>query len=70
MKNSKNSIIIKLQSIFMIIALLGVLAITLAESRMIVSMLLITAIIILAFVNMLWLRQLSVNINRDEVQKI
>ncbi|TGY52645.1 hypothetical protein E5341_05460 [Ligilactobacillus murinus] len=49
----------KLQSAFLIITLLGTLAIIFSESRPLISTLLIVVIITVAFVNMLYLQQLS-----------
>lgn len=49
----------KLQSTFLIITLLGTLAIIFSESRPLISTLLIVVIITVAFVNMLYLQQLS-----------
>ncbi len=49
----------KLQSVFLIITLLGTLAIIFSESRPLISTLLIVVIITVAFVNMLYLQQLS-----------
>ncbi|MGT2884544.1 hypothetical protein ACVRZS_06305 [Streptococcus ferus] len=63
MKDSKNSSLIKLQSVFLTISLLGTLAIILAESRLLVSLIIMVVIIILAFTNMLWLRQLDNKVN-------
>ena len=57
MKNF-NSNVRKLQSAFLIITLLGTLAIIFSESRPLISTLLIV-IITVAFVNMLYLQQLS-----------
>ena len=57
MKNF-NSNVGKLQSAFLTITLLGTLAIVLSESRPLISTLLIV-IITVAFVNMLYLQQLS-----------
>ena len=54
-----NSNVRKLQSAFLIITLLGTLAIILSESRPLISTLLIVVIITVAFVNMLYLQQLS-----------
>ena len=53
-----NSNVRKLQSAFLIITLLGTLAIIFSESRPLISTLLIV-IITVAFVNMLYLQQLS-----------
>lgn len=69
-KDSKNNIVTRLQSVFMTIILLGALAIILAESRLLFSLILIIVIIILAFINMLWLRQLSASTKQSEVRKI
>ncbi len=63
MKDSKNSSLIKLQSVFLTISLLGTLAIILAESRLLASLIIMVVIIILAFTNMLWLRQLDNKVN-------
>lgn len=49
----------KLQSVFLIITLLGTLAIIFSESRPLISTILIVVIITVAFVNMLYLQQLS-----------
>lgn len=49
----------KLQSAFLIITLLGTLAIIFSESRPLISTILIVVIITVAFVNMLYLQQLS-----------
>lgn len=54
-----NSNVRKLQSAFLIITLLGTLAIIFSESRPLISTLLIVVIITVAFVNMLYLQQLS-----------
>nr|WP_240141675.1 hypothetical protein [Ligilactobacillus murinus] len=48
-----------MQSAFLIITLLGTLAIIFSESRPLISTLLIVVIITVAFVNMLYLQQLS-----------
>lgn len=58
MKNF-NGNVRKLQSTFLIITLLGTLAIIFSESRPLISTLLIVVIITVAFVNMLYLQQLS-----------
>ncbi|GFI63034.1 hypothetical protein [Ligilactobacillus murinus] len=58
MKNF-NGNVRKLQSAFLIITLLGTLAIIFSESRPLISTLLIVVIITVAFVNMLYLQQLS-----------
>lgn len=58
MKNF-NGNVRKLQSVFLIITLLGTLAIIFSESRPLISTLLIVVIITVAFVNMLYLQQLS-----------
>lgn len=58
MKNF-NSNVRKLQGAFLIITMLGTLAIILSESRPLISTLLIVVTITVAFVNMLRLQQLS-----------
>ena len=49
----------KLQGAFLIITMLGTLAIILSESRPLISTLLIVVIITIAFISMLCLQQLS-----------
>ena len=58
MKNF-NSNVRKLQGAFLIITMLGTLAIILSESRPLISTLLIVVIITIAFISMLCLQQLS-----------
>ena len=67
MKNFNDNVK-KLQSVFSVIVLLGVFALMLIESRPTVSMLLLVIIMILAFVNMLWLQQFSNN-KKDSVER-
>ena len=66
MRGFKNSISNKLQGVFLTIILLGGLAIALVERRLLISLILIVAIMILSFTNMIWLRQLDQNRNLKE----
>lgn len=59
----------KLQSVFLIITLLGMLAIVFTESRPLISTCLIVVIIIVAFVNMLYLQQISNSKKHENVGK-
>ncbi len=59
MECSNNRIIVKLQSTFLIISLLGTLAIILAKDRLVISIILLIIIDILGFINMVWLGQFS-----------
>lgn len=59
----------KLQSVFLIITLLGMLAIVFTESRTLISTCLIVVIIIVAFVNMLYLQQISNSKKHGNVEK-
>lgn len=59
----------KLQSVFLIITLLGMLAIVFTESRPLISICLIVVIIIVAFVNMLYLQQISNSKKHGNVEK-
>lgn len=63
MRGFKNSISNKLQGVFLTIILLGGLAIALVERRLLISLILIVAIMILSFTNMIWLRQLDQNVH-------
>ncbi|RSJ88829.1 hypothetical protein [Streptococcus cristatus] len=69
MRGFKNSISNKLQGVFLTIILLGGLAIALVERRLLISLILIVAIMILSFTNMIWLRQLDQNVNWENRSK-
>lgn len=69
MRGFKNSISNKLQGIFLTIILLGGLAIALVERRLLISLILIVAIMILSFTNMIWLRQLDQNVHWENRSK-
>ena len=69
MRGFKNSISNKLQGVFLTIILLGGLAIALVERRLLISLLLIVAIMILSFTNMIWLRQLDQNVHWENRSK-
>ena len=69
MRGFKNSISNKLQGVFLTIILLGGLAIALVERRLLISLILIVAIMILSFTNMIWLRQLDQNVHWDNRSK-
>ena len=69
MRGFKNSISNKLQGVFLTIILLGGLAIALVERRLLISLILIEAIMILSFTNMIWLRQLDQNVNWENRSK-
>ena len=69
MRGFKNSISNKLQGVFLTIILLGGLAIALVERRLLISLILIVAIMILSFTNMIWLRQLDQNVHWENRSK-
>lgn len=69
MRDFKNSISNKLQGVFLTIILLGGLAIALVERRLLISLILIVAIMILSFTNMIWLRQLDQNVHWENRSK-
>ena len=69
MRGFKNSISNKLQGVFLTIILLGGLAIALVERRLLISLILIVAIMILSFTNMIWLRQLDQNVHWENRTK-
>ena len=66
MRGFKNSISNKLQGVFLTIILLGGLAIALVERRLLISLILIVAIMILSFTNMIWLGKIGQNRNLKE----
>lgn len=68
MKNFNNNVK-KMQSVFLIITLLGMLAIVFTESRPLISTCLIVVIIIVAFVNMLYLQRISNRKKHENVGK-
>ena len=69
MRGFKNSISNKLQGVFLTSILLGGLAIALVERRLLISLILIVAIMILSFTNMIWLRQLDQNVHWENRSK-
>ena len=69
MRGFKNSISNKLQGVFLTIILLGGLAIALVERRLLISLILIVAIMILSFTNMIWLRQLDQTVHWENRSK-
>ena len=69
MRGFKNSISNKLQGVFLTIILLGGLAIALVERRLLISLILIVAIMILSFTHMIWLRQLDQNVHWENRSK-